>query len=126
MKKLFALILTLALAVILIPWLHPARAAEVTAVTDSDAFTTGSYTWAKDEVTTAIEGELIKGYPDGTFQPANTITRAEFATIMVRALDVAQGETNPFSDVPEDAWYAGYIKTLTGAKIIQAGLERQS
>ncbi|OPY61667.1 MAG: Cellulosome-anchoring protein precursor [Pelotomaculum sp. PtaU1.Bin065] len=121
MKKLFALILTLALAVIFIPWLNPAQAAEVTAVTDSNTFTSGAYNWAKDEITTAVEAELIKGYPDGTFQPANTITRAEFATVMARALDVTQGKNNIFNDVPENAWYAGYVKTLVDAKIIKTG-----
>ncbi|OPY56820.1 MAG: hypothetical protein A4E55_01936 [Pelotomaculum sp. PtaU1.Bin035] len=46
MKKFFVLILIIALAVIFIPCTHPARAAEITAVTDSDTFATGSYVWS--------------------------------------------------------------------------------
>lgn len=37
-------------------------------------------------VAAAVNAEIIKGYPDGTFRPANPITRAELALIFGRAL----------------------------------------
>lgn len=66
---------------------------------------------------------IIKGYEDGTFKPNNNITRAEFSTIMCRALgitDYAQSVSNEqmFSDVPTSNWACGYINALAKKGII--------
>ncbi len=59
--------------------------------------------------------DVINGYPDGTFKPANTITRAEFAKIAIilgglgQSADVLKGSTTKFSDVAANQWYTGYI-----------------
>ena len=59
-------------------------------------------------------GVLI-GYPDGTFRPTRTITRAEMAAVVVRATghgpeaQTWQGYTTGFRDVPTGHWAAGYI-----------------
>ncbi|BCS80404.1 endo-1,4-beta-xylanase [Anaerocellum diazotrophicum] len=37
-------------------------------------------------LTKAYKLGIVKGYPDGTFRPQNTITRAEFLTLLFRAL----------------------------------------
>ncbi len=64
---------------------------------------------------------LINGYEDGSFKPANTITRAEVAAIMVRMLgledQVVKGETE-FTDVPADNWASGYINVAQTQGII--------
>lgn len=57
---------------------------------------------------------VLTGYTDGTFKPENTITRAEFAAVVVRvkgleaAAQAAAGAT-AFKDVPAGHWAAGYI-----------------
>lgn len=66
---------------------------------------------------------LIKGYEDGTFQPEGSITRAEFAAIVVRMRNQeaqAQGAatTTDFADVPADHWAAGYINIASRLGII--------
>jgi RNase P/RNase MRP subunit p29 len=38
--------------------------------------------WATEYVTAVYENGLVNGYEDGTFRPANSITRAEIATIL--------------------------------------------
>jgi hypothetical protein len=43
--------------------------------------------WAKDAVQWAVALELIKGMPDGTFQPQGMCTRAQVATILMRFLE---------------------------------------
>ncbi len=59
--------------------------------------------------------EIIGGYPDGTFKPGNTITRAEFAKMacvaggMAESADILGGTTSQFSDVKANEWYTGYI-----------------
>ena len=57
---------------------------------------------------------IITGYEDGSFLPNNTITRAEAATVLVRALngtEEAKGmaASNMFTDVPASHWAAGYV-----------------
>lgn len=56
---------------------------------------------------------LVGGYEDGTFQPENTVTRAEFCTMVDTAMNLPEGggETG-FSDVPEDAWYAQAVSAM--------------
>lgn len=43
--------------------------------------------WAYDEISSAAEKGWIAGYPDGTFQPENQITRAEAVTLTNAVLD---------------------------------------
>jgi hypothetical protein len=42
--------------------------------------------WAKDSIATAVSANLVKGYPDGTFRPEGSATRAECAAVIYRAL----------------------------------------
>lgn len=52
--------------------------------------------------------EIITG-SNGLFRPNDTMTRAEFAAIVVRALGLAQETTNQFTDVPAGQWYAPFV-----------------
>ncbi len=61
----------------------------------------------------------IDGYPDGTFRPDNSITRAEAAKVLALALtdnfDQNKSFDDNFRDVESDAWYAkviGYLKSI--------------
>ncbi|MGE5561048.1 MAG: S-layer homology domain-containing protein [Chloroflexota bacterium] len=42
--------------------------------------------WASDAVAAAVAADIIGGYPDGTFRPAATATRAEAATVLAKAI----------------------------------------
>jgi hypothetical protein len=56
----------------------------------------------------------------GNYDPNRSITRAEFAAIIVRALGLAPGSgTNSFTDVASSAWYGGYIETASSYGIIK-------
>lgn len=52
--------------------------------------------------------EIISG-SNGVFNPDNTMTRAEFAAMIVRALGLTTETTGQFTDVPADQWYAPYV-----------------
>lgn len=60
--------------------------------------------WAESVITQWQSKGLIQGYEDGTFKPGNTITRAEFVTLMnvpsfgfwQTALYLQAGKTDPF------------------------------
>ena len=62
---------------------------------------------------TAIEAlaarGIIDGKSDGNFDPEGSMTRAEFATIVVRALGLTPADTRAFVDVDSTAWYASYV-----------------
>lgn len=72
---------------------------------------------------TAIEDlasrAIISGKGDGSaFDPNATMTRAEFAVIVVRALGLEGKTTKAFRDVASGAWYAPYIGTASTYGII--------
>ena len=52
---------------------------------------------------------IITGREDGSFDPENSMTRSEFAAIVVRALGLTAQGTDRFDDVPGDSWFAGYV-----------------
>ncbi|MBR5756884.1 MAG: S-layer homology domain-containing protein [Firmicutes bacterium] len=65
----------------------------------------------KATVDMAVSAKIINGFPDGTFKPAASVTRAEFVTMLSRAQLYMNGATvingDPlFKDVNADDWYA--------------------
>jgi DMSO/TMAO reductase YedYZ molybdopterin-dependent catalytic subunit len=43
--------------------------------------------WAKDIIVTAVNKGILLGYPDNTFRPQGSATRAEAVTVIVKALE---------------------------------------
>ena len=67
--------------------------------------------WFYDNVMGAAANGYISGMGDGTFNPKGATTRAQFASMIAKAMgydDSLAGETR-FKDVPADQWYAGAI-----------------
>jgi len=53
---------------------------------------------------------IITGRSENAFAPTDTMTRAEFATIITRGLGLPDRPNNAqFTDVPADAWFAGSV-----------------
>lgn len=69
--------------------------------------------WAEGYIYNAQTAGLIIGYPDGTFQPDKTISRAEFITILAKesgeSIDESTITAQEFPDVPKDHWARLYI-----------------
>lgn len=85
--------------------------AKVTAFPDSKTH------WAAECIEEMSARNLVTGYPDGNFRPQGTITRAEFAVLMLNAFPnapIKRGKTT-FRDVPRNYW---------GAKAIQDAYQR--
>jgi prenyltransferase beta subunit len=53
--------------------------------------------------------QIINGKSNGLFEPEANMTRAEFASIVVKALGLPAKITNQFSDVASGSWYAPYV-----------------
>ncbi|MDF9409008.1 DUF1533 domain-containing protein [Pelotomaculum isophthalicicum JI] len=54
--------------------------------------------WAEAAIEKLVAMGAVSGYPDGTFQPDNTITRAEFATVLVKAFKLEGKGGQTFAD----------------------------
>jgi hypothetical protein len=61
--------------------------------------------WAEPFIKVLITKDIIKGYPDGTFQPDRPVTRAEFAALLNRAFDLKPVRARrQFKDVSTKYW----------------------
>ncbi len=76
--------------------------------------------WAQSYISTLVERGIVAGYQDGTFRPAATITREEFAKMIC----IAQGWTlvDPaipsFTDIPSGTWAFKYVETARAHQAI--------
>ncbi len=61
---------------------------------------------------------IITGRGDGTFDPDATMSRSEFAAIIVRSLGLDPKYINAFADVDDGKWYSGYIGTAYNYGIV--------
>ncbi|RUS44959.1 S-layer homology domain-containing protein [Cohnella sp. AR92] len=85
--------------------------AEAEAAAANAPFSDVTTHWASASISRAAKEGYVGGFTDGTFRPNNTITRAEFISILVRASG-GSGEpatASPFSDVPATYWAASDI-----------------
>ncbi|MRN52275.1 S-layer homology domain-containing protein [Paenibacillus monticola] len=60
--------------------------------------------WAESQINTWIQKGLIKKYEDGSFKPDNSITRAEFFSLINRSFGFTEKAAISFSDVPSNHW----------------------
>ncbi len=56
----------------------------------------------------------IFGYPDQSFRPGNSVTRAEVATMFAKILklNIDYPGSQQFSDVSSDQWYYNYVQAI--------------
>ena len=105
-------------ATIIYRLLSDAKKAEI-AATDNNFSDVDSARWSNEAVSTLAKGGYINGYEDGTFKPANPITRGEFAAIIARfitgtAADAGYNDTkghwaaDAVNKVVDKAWVEGY------------------
>ena len=73
---------------------------------------TADCTYAR-EIDTLASYHILNGYEDGKFHPDDTLTRAQFVTLVASALDLPAGKVGQFSDVQEDQWFAAPVSAMT-------------
>jgi hypothetical protein len=74
--------------------------------------------WAQTQIQNMVDKGVINGYPDGSFKPENSITRAEFMVMINRANGFTGSGTTQFSDVKSTDWFASEIAKATAAGYI--------
>lgn len=72
--------------------------------------------WANDAIATAVAQGIVNGYADGSFQPAKSISRAEIAAMLVRAMKWPTGNNAHVSyadagTIPE--WAKPYVQAAS-------------
>ncbi|MBE9198109.1 MULTISPECIES: DUF1565 domain-containing protein [unclassified Nodularia (in: cyanobacteria)] len=68
--------------------------------------------WAKAYIEALASQNIIAGFPDGTFKPNDPVTRAQFATIVTKALTPPVKRTGiNFRDVANNFWAYGAIQS---------------
>lgn len=73
--------------------------------------------WAEAFIQGLVTRNLIRGFPDGTFKPEASITRAEYASIIASGFNLPRQigtGTGTFVDVAADFWAAGAIQQAAG------------
>lgn len=67
--------------------------------------------WAYDYISEMVNRGILSGYPDGRFYPDNTISRAEFAKVMVTSasLQINNDEVTYYEDVKISDWFRPYV-----------------
>ena len=80
--------------------------------------------WAEEVIQILTDRGIISGYPDGLVHPDDIITRAEFAALIARIMELPQPEESEvilgFSDIAGH-WSEQNIEALIFAGIIQKG-----
>lgn len=74
--------------------------------------------WAVNNVQALVQKGAIFGYPDGSFQPNKTISRAEFATVLIKALNINVQSGKTFNDT-QNHWARNYISTAYNQGIVK-------
>lgn len=76
--------------------------------------------WYHKAVSYLADSGVISGYPDSTFKPNMTISRAELVTLAIKyaKLPVSNGSIN-FPDVSSDHWAKGSIEAASQAGWIE-------
>ena len=84
-----------------------------------DKFSDISGHWAREYINRAAAEGWIAGYPDGTYGPDRSITRAEVMALINEVLDRAPDADHMLDDMihwpdnPEDAWYYEDVQEAT-------------
>lgn len=74
--------------------------------------------WAQKQIQNWLSKDLITGYPNKTFKPDNSITRAEFIALANRSFKFSATAQYTFSDVKADEWFTGDIARASAAGYI--------
>ena len=94
---------------------------EVTATTKSKVVfqDLGSVSWARTAIENMAARGIINGIGGGKYAPVDTITRAQFVSILIRAFDLGDYTTpNVFSDVTSGKWYYKELMAARALSII--------
>lgn len=75
--------------------------------------------WANYDVEYMANEGLVSGVADNAFSPDAQITRAEYVTILDRAMGYELVTGDSYADVPATEWYATYVATAKANGLLE-------
>jgi hypothetical protein len=77
--------------------------------------------WAYDAIAALNRQNYISGYPDGTFMPDRTISRAELVSIIVKVMKLPpyHPPVSDFSDISPEDWCYGAVEDAVYAGMVK-------
>ncbi len=90
--------------------------AGVTASTGTQNFNDTNGHWASSSISQLVALGAINGYPDGSFRPEKTISRAEFAAVLVKAFNLNQQSSATFKDTVNH-WARNHIAAAVASGV---------
>ncbi|MDI4648581.1 InlB B-repeat-containing protein [Cohnella hashimotonis] len=86
-------------------------------------FTDLSGHWAREAIADMTVRLIVNGYVGGEFRPNAAVSRAEFASILIRALGLPQksGAASAFTDLKAGAWYGGAVEQAAAYGLLLGG-----
>lgn len=81
-------------------------------------FTDISSSYAQSQIRALAGKLLMNGTSDKTYSPKKNVTRAEFASMLSRALGLVPSKAAPFTDVKAGSWYAGHVAAAYEAGLV--------
>lgn len=92
--------------------------------TGESSFSDISGHWAEKDINALYAKQIINGYEDGSFRPANLVTRAEFVKMVVEMSSLAVSDNCSFEDVENDSWYLPYLSAAATSGVISGDGKR--
>jgi hypothetical protein len=82
-------------------------------------FTDVQQHWAKSYIESMASKSVVAGYDSGVFEPEKTVTRAEFVTMLIKALNIeVTSKQSNFKDVGNDYWASAYIEAARANNLV--------
>jgi len=81
--------------------------------------------WAYDSIEACVGADIVSGYPEGNYRPAQAVNRGQMAVYVSRALaggeeNVPEPTTDPgFTDVDDTHWAYQYICYAVDQNVVQ-------
>jgi len=93
----------------------PDASGETDGIRFTDLF---NHAWAADAINTLAADGIIKGTTVSTYSPANNITRADFALLLVRAFKLRSDNAENFADVSASDYFASELAVARNTGVV--------
>lgn len=74
--------------------------------------------WAEDYINMLYKKGILAGFPDGSFRPDDTVTRAEFVKIICEGFQIKEKSDITFYDVSSGDWFSQYVNAAATSGLV--------